>query len=300
MAAPSGLGGWIAFRQRIGTVAAAAALAVSLGCSWVAPRAGCGGLNDSAFAHDPAGEIAAYHAAGLKVFPWIYSRPGSWREEVEAIRRLVAAGADGIIIDAEIDWGGHNADAIAFGKALRAAVGDVWIADAPWPWILSHPEYPEREFADFVDARLTQDYWAEINRDGARADVGRQEAEWAKRYADPKRAPGERDPVWPVACTYGRAELVKVGAPPCPGEMVPDDLDWFLDAHPGMPVSLYSLEMLLADTPNGRDCLARLKARALRTIPPPPDTLRSVEVRRADSPNPAPMATAALELEDVT
>jgi len=291
MIAPSGIGGWIAFRQRIGTAAAAAALAIELGCAWVAPRAGAGGINDPAFLPPPAkrgdrealkaaicAEIKAYHDAGLLVFPWLYSRPGSWRAEVEAFALLVECGADGIIIDAEIEWGNHESDAVAYGRALRLALGDTWIADAPWPWIRSHPEYPERAFAAFVDARLPQDYWCEINRAGARADVARQQAEWSSVFADPKRTADELDPIWPVACTYGRAELIHAGAPPCPGEMVPDDLDWFLDAHEGQPVSLYSLEMLLVDTPNGHECRTRLRERAERARPSP---VGPVEVERA-------------------
>lgn len=299
---PRNLGGWIAFRSKIGTAAQAAALAVSLGCSWVAPRAGDGSINDAAFLA-PAGkrgdleavkaairaEIAAYHEAGLLVFPWLYSRPGSWRSEVEAFALLMECGADGVIIDAEIQWGAHAAEAAAYMTALRAKLGDVFIADAPWPWILAHPEYPERAFADGTDARLVQAYAAEINRAGLRACIAEQEREWAKRYADPARAPGEVDPIWPVACTYGRDELLAAGAPPCPGETTADELGWFLDTYPDRPVSLYSLEMLLEPTPNARACVAMLKARAEAAAPA---TMR--EVARASSEM-GPMGLAEIE-----
>lgn len=287
MRMPSGLGGWIAFRGRIGTAKQAAALAVEMGCSWVAPRAGDGSLNDSAF-KNPAAEIDAYHQAGLLVFPWLYSRRATWRTQVLAVAQLQKAGADGYIDDAEIAWAGGQADCETYGRALRAVVGpEFFLADAPWPWVYSHSEYPEKEFAGWVDARMPQDYWCEINRSGARAVVGEQEKQWARRFADPGRTPEERDPIWPVANTYGRAELIAAGAPACPGDMVPDDLDWFLDAHPNVPVSLYSLEMLTVDTPNARELRRRLAARAERSRPPTP------EVRRADGDDPAPMATAA-------
>jgi len=258
--APVGLGIWIAFRDRLGIAAQAAAKAVEIGASWVAPRAGVGGLNDGALAHDPAGEIAAYKAAGLRVYPWIYSRPSSWRAEVEAFRRLLAAGADGVLIDAEIEWGGHAADAVAYGRELRAAIDDAWVADCPWPWIGAHPEYPCAEFAAFVDARCAQLYWSEINGAGEARDAATYEVQWAAwehAHQDLVR------PRMPIGVTYGHREGVALGIrPPPPGECTPDDVARFLDAY-GSGASLYSLEAASSDV------LAMLRARATRTEPAP-------------------------------
>lgn len=277
---PRGLGVFIAFRERIGTAAQAAALAVSIGAAWVAPRAGdYGNVNDAAFLAEPSkrsdpearkaairAEIAAYHEAGLLVYPWLYSRPGCWRAEVEAFALLMECGADGVIIDAEIQWGAHAADAAAYMIALRERLGDAFIADAPWPWIAYHPEYPEKEFADGVDARMLQAYWTEINRDGAKADLDKTRSEWAARFATPGRTEAEQDPIWPIGVTYGRDELVAVGGPACPGVMSAADVLWFLDQYPGQPASLYSLEMLTAGTPASKELLAALRARAAALV----------------------------------
>jgi hypothetical protein len=245
----------------IGNEAKASDLADECGCKWVAPRAGDGAVNDGAFA---LADIKAYQRSGKKVYPWIYSRPRSWRWEIDSFARLMDAGADGVIIDAESDWEGHAIDAQWYMDGLRKRLPYAWIADAPWPWILGHPYFPEKEFAAGVDARLIQDYWAEINRDGAKEVTERAEEQWRQRYAEPGRT-AKRAPVYPIACTYGRQELVASGAPPCPGDMTASDLEWFLDAHDGMPISIYSLEMLLAPTDNARAIRAMLGARAQRS-----------------------------------
>lgn len=288
---PKGLGGWVAFESMLGNEAKAADLAVEVGCSWVAPRAGDGTLNDGGF---KLADIAVYKSKGLQVFPWLYSRPSTWRSEIDAFRRIMDAGADGVIIDAEIQWEGHALDAGWYAEGLRKALPDAWIADAPWPWILYHPTFPEREFSDLVDARLIQAYWCEINRSGAKAVTLEAERQWAARFATPGRTPAQRDPVYPVACTYGRAELQANGAPPCPGDMTAADLSWFLDHYPeGTPVSLYSLEMLLANTPVAREVRGMLRERVQRkpTLPSPPLT---IDYPRAESVT-APLQLATID-----
>ena len=42
----------------------------------------------------------------------------------------------GRIVDAEAPWStGTGGQALVYGDQLRAALGDTWIADAPWPHI---------------------------------------------------------------------------------------------------------------------------------------------------------------------
>lgn len=279
MTAPVGLGGWVAFRKSIGTAQQAAALAVECGCEWVAPRAGAGGLNDAAF-HDPTAEIAAYKAAGLRVYPWLYSYPGSWRAEVEAFRRLMLAGADGVIIDAEIEWQGHQAEAAAYMTALRVALPDAFIADAPWPLIGWHATFPAREFAAGVNMRMCQAYWTQINTSGAAWTLDKMDSQWALLHAAHPEI--VRD-MAPIGVTYGNRELKKAGAGGCPGEIAVADVVSFLDRYPGAPVSLYSLEVMAPEVKSA--LVARAAARH-------PATLRSPEVPRASSET-APLTEAA-------
>jgi len=235
---PPGLGLWIAYRGRLGSAADAARAARACGASWVAPRAGDGGLNDAAF-RDPEGEIAAYHAEGLKVFPWLYSRRGAWKTQVEAVRRLVRSGADGYIDDAEIAFGGGFVEARDYGLALRDVAPDLWIADAPWPWPAGHPEYPMEEFAAFVDARLPQMYWTEINGLGFARVATVYEQQWAHWES---AHPGLVRPRWPIGVTYGRADGIRLGMGQLPpGEVTVADVRAFLDRY-GVTASLYSLE----------------------------------------------------------
>lgn len=261
--APQGLGIWIAFRSKIGSVKDAAKRCVDLGASWVAPRAGQGGLTDPAF-RDAAAEIAAYKAEGLAVYPWLYSQAATWRTEVEAYRRLVKAGADGLFIDAEIEWGNHKSEAVAYGMTLRDAVGDVWLADCPWPWIDYHPEYPTAEFAAFVDARAPQVYWTEISAAGAEKVCAKYESAWSAWEA---RNPTLVRPRLPIGVTYGRAEGLRFGFGPPPGEVHEDEVAWFLNRYPG--ASLYSLE---ASAPG---VLSMLRARAEASRPAVPEVPRA-------------------------
>jgi hypothetical protein len=284
---PEGLGAFVAYQSHIGDAFAAADLARSIGCSWVAGRAGDhGAINDPAFLAavadrgDPAKvraaieqQIAAFHASHLSYFVWMFSRPECWSAEIECYATLVDAGADGIIIDAEQAWAGERAAAEAFGAALRARLPYVWIADAPWPRIQLHGDYPEEAFASVVDARLIQSYWTEISAEPAASELRDDLAEWQRRYtAADRMAP--KPPIWPIGVSYGRDELRALGAGSCPGEITIADVDDFLHLTSPAPRSLYSLEMLLAPTDGARALLEHL--RSIAQVDGVPPTLREV------------------------
>jgi hypothetical protein len=227
MPCPQKLGLWIAFAGRIGTNDQAAALAKACGAAWVAPRAGDGGLNDPAF-KDPEATIRAYHAQGLDVYPWLYSHPNRQTTEIAAFKALIDAGADGVIIDAEMPWSKAKDQAVAYGAALRAALPDAWIADAPWPMIGWHPDYPDQEFATFVDFRMPQAYWPEIGMPREKV-CAIMEAQWALAEKSERIV----RPICPIGATYKAVT-----------DCTPADVAAFLD-HYGAndaPVSLYSLD----------------------------------------------------------
>lgn len=240
--APSGLGLWVAFRRDDPADIAARALAI--GAKWVCLRGGAGALNDVSWKpYDDATIakiISAFHEYGLDVYIWLYSYPSKIVEETAAFARFVSLGADGVYIDAEIEWAGRGDAAVKYGSLLRNALPDTFIADAPWPYIQAHGEYPIKAFDAFVDAHCPQDYWTEIGTSETHA-LSEQEKEWSNV--------GAVKPVYPVGVTYGADELIKRGAPPCPGKVSPPDVVAFVDhclARNGV-CSLYSDECMPDD-----------------------------------------------------
>lgn len=257
---PSGLGFWIAFPKMIedGSPQAIADSLVSFGARWVAPRAGQGGGRDPSWTQT---HTRACLDAGLGVYPWVFSYPDKVAGEVKLAQAHMSEGATGWIIDAEAPWTrpGLRPTCIKYGMELRSALGDTWIADAPWPYIDWHPDYPATGFATWVDARLPQAYWTEIGR--PRLDVMQTTLrQWERMHT--RGMP--RRPVWPIGVTYGRAELITTGIknPTCPGYLIPEDVGLFVNGDE--PWSLYTLEMLLLDSPAASAARALLRSRPPR------------------------------------
>lgn len=256
MIEPHGLGIWVAFAGQAGGHESIATKLHEIGARWVAPRAGEGSFRDRHWQPKTAREhVRRYHDAGLLVYPWIYSRPSSWRAEVAVFRQLVDEGADGVIIDAEVPWDrGQKVTALRFMEALDKDLPGVFIADAPWAYPHFHPGFPFAEFATRVNARMPQAYWSEIDNRGARYHLPRIDEGWAKLHAaNPKSV----RPVWPIGVTYGREHPSRP-----PGVFNPADLEFFLDRYPAIPVSLYSYEA--AREP----ALQVLRSRAKPVTPP--------------------------------
>lgn len=234
MSAPTGLGIWIAFLHQIqGGLTSAVARAKAIGAKWIAPRVGVDGINDGAFKLE---HIAEYKAAGLGCYPWIFTKPATWPGFITAAKRLVDAGADGIIIDAEQAWDVDTrgeGDAQLFASALRRTLGEgVWIADAPWPWISKHSGFPADAFARCVDARLPQVYSTEIGTTVQRCldETDREWSAWEQRFSALVR------PRYPILTTYSKVTPVVVA-----------DVIAALDAYGEQPISLYSLEAMLPE-----------------------------------------------------
>ncbi len=111
------------------------------------------------------------HAAGLKIFAWGYvygnnSGAGTTvSSEITAALSSLAAGADGFIIDAEIEYetnATRRADATLYASTIKANYPDRFLAHAPFPYITSHPGFPYLEFGTNCDAVMPQDYWGAI------------------------------------------------------------------------------------------------------------------------------------------
>lgn len=245
--APLGFGVWIAFQKSIGTVERSIQLLKDVGAQWVAPRAGEHTWRDERWSHAEAiADIKKYHDAGLKVYPWVYSHPNTCMQEVAFFKQLMDEGADGIIIDAEVEWqtaAGNGPLAEQFLKALRAALGDdAFIGHAPFPYVLYHSAFPYAEFGKYCDQVHPQTYWSEISDAGAEHHVLATQAQWdtyVKRRPEIEGAAGQ---VCHIGVTYGK----EIGGP-TPGTFRPSDLKWFMDWCKSKQLvawSVYSLDAM--------------------------------------------------------
>ena len=229
---PKGIGYWIAFPKILGTVDQIVARLLEVGADWVAPR-GSDGRHESkdwTRAH-----TRACVDAGIPVYRWPFSRPGDIHHEVTLAEKWRSEGDSGFIVDAETPWAGCNRQAEIYGSELRRVLGhDHFIADAPWPFVHYHPEYPWHAFEAFVAARMPQYYWTEIGLP-FQSVCDTADGSW-RRY-------NQSRPIYPIGVTYGAAELRRLGATPCPSEIVPTDVQKFVDRYRARGcVSLYSLE----------------------------------------------------------
>lgn len=256
---PVGLGIWIAFQNSIGTVEKSIELLKLVGAKWVAPRAGEGPWRDSYWKPDMAREaIKKYHDAGIKVYPWIYSYPNSYTAEVPIFKALMEEGADGVFIDAEIEWQGHGQNkpaAESFMQKLRSELGDdCFIGHAPFPYVQWHLDFPYEEFGKYCDAVCDQLYWTEISNDTVKHHIAVTDKQWSDVLA---KNPNFAKVRCPIGVTYGH-ELKNVKVPP-PGEFRISDLEDFLDWCESKKLPFYSLYSLDSARPDAIETL-RLRA----------------------------------------
>ena len=240
MCVPEGRGAWVAFPNLLHGYPAMIPLLLECGIKWLAPRCGNGEYQDSSFKESDA---KALIDAGIKLYPWAFSKPSQWKGTLVIYQRVMTWGCHGIIDDAEIPWepkvGSFADDAEKYMEAFDKVLPDVYLGDAPWPLIGYHPNFPAAAFAKRVNGRHPQMYWTEINSGGAAGTINESKKQWAAWEA---KHPNDVKPIYPIGITYGKEELVKLGAPPCPGSLHVTDMQAFEAAYPGLPVSWYSLE----------------------------------------------------------
>jgi hypothetical protein len=264
--APFGLGGWVAFeraldpREKRHDMSTAISRCRSAGMTWIAPRAGAGGANDAAF--DEA-SVAAYLAAGLQVYPWIFPYVGTEAKVIAGFRRYFVAGAHGAIINAEFEYqrataqqalelvqsiceAWYEAQGQRSRLGLEVTANEPFIAHAPPDYLgagVGHAFSDELVALDEVcDAIMPQIYSFEHDDRGSEYHCNRVMAGYAKRGLGP-------DKVWPIGGTYRPKTR---GGKPTPAlrnesQRVADDVALFLDnkyvaACPAP--SLYSLDAI--------------------------------------------------------
>lgn len=106
--------------------------------------------------------VERLHAAGLKVYGWSYDTPDRIQEQFDVARRVRDLGADGYLIDAEIEWDKDpkaDAHAAEYADLLATLASDRFcILDAPWDVVAAHRSFPFTAFSKGVIARCPQNY----------------------------------------------------------------------------------------------------------------------------------------------
>jgi hypothetical protein len=147
----------------------------SLGMQWITVKCGDGNNIWTQFSSDL---ITRAHAAGLKIFGWAYAYGNNSAHygsgatdsaningEINVALNALALGADGFIIDAEIEYETNvtrAADATFYAGTIKSNYPSYFLAHAPFPYINSHPGFPYAQFGIYCDAVMPQDYWGAI------------------------------------------------------------------------------------------------------------------------------------------
>ena len=126
--------------------------------------------------------VAAGHAAGLKVFGYIYTTGQNVPGEILMADYIFQQGADGLIYDAEIEWESQNlANNTTLATQLCSTVRSNWpnkfMGLSTWPYRAVHSSLPYKEFAYYCDEIMPQAYWIELG-DTPTACVTRVNNEW--------------------------------------------------------------------------------------------------------------------------
>jgi hypothetical protein len=176
-----GKGDWIwqmpATETRLGvsTVQGVIDYEKSLGMQWITVKCGDGGSIWTQFNSDL---ITRAHTAGLKIFGWAYAYGNNTgvygsgstdtaniNGEINVALNALALGADGFIIDAEIEYetnATRAADATLYAGTIKSNYPTRFLAHAPFPYIQSHAGFPYIQFGIQCDAVMPQDYWGAI------------------------------------------------------------------------------------------------------------------------------------------
>ena len=144
----------------------------SLGMQWITVKCVDGG---SVYSQFNSQLIMLAHAAGMKIFGWAYAygnNTGAYGNgstdaaniagEIYVATNALGLGADGFIIDAEIEYETNvtrYTDATLYAHSIKTAYPTRFLAHAPFPYISYHPGFPYVQFGTNCDAVMPQDYW---------------------------------------------------------------------------------------------------------------------------------------------
>jgi hypothetical protein len=163
------------------------------GMNWVIVKASQETSPNFASTQFDAALIKDAHRAGLKLFAYQYVTGENPAGEAAAAKTVLARGADGLVVNAEIEY--QNLGAVVGGQrattyftSIRQDYPDTFLAHAPFPIVSLHRPFPYYEFGKYTDAVMPQDYWGLMKKTPAEM-VKWQNDEWNALYASWRNTP---------------------------------------------------------------------------------------------------------------
>jgi len=157
------------------------------GISFIVVKAGEGSTNfPTTGAQFNSNLVFQAHAVGLKIFGYTRSYGVNVNGEIGVATNAMKLGADGYIIDAEVEWESGNlangpALATQYCNGIKAVYPTRFLGHAPMPMISLHSSFPYKEFGIGCDAVMPQDYWFDMGYTPA-AMVDKMDTEWRSFY----------------------------------------------------------------------------------------------------------------------
>ncbi|MEO7300833.1 MAG: immunoglobulin domain-containing protein [Verrucomicrobiota bacterium] len=109
--------------------------------------------------------VGAAHAAGLKIFGYIYTTGVNIPGEVTVVGTMFQRGADGVVFDGEGEWkilADKEAKAMQLFSTVRANWPNKFLAHSPYAYQNYHTTFPFKEFGYYVDSVMPQNYFIEF------------------------------------------------------------------------------------------------------------------------------------------
>lgn len=157
------------------------------GMSFIVVKAGEGSTNfPTSGAQFNSNLVYQAHAVGLKIFGYTRSYGVNINGEIAIATNAMKLGADGFVIDAEVEWESQNlangpALATQYCDGIKAVYPNRFLGHAPMPIISLHSSFPYKEFGVGCDAVMPQDYWYDMGYTPA-AMVDKMDTEWRSFY----------------------------------------------------------------------------------------------------------------------
>ncbi len=157
------------------------------GMTHIIVKAGTGSTNYLPFGYTSpqftSNLVYQAHVVGLKIFAYTRSYGDDVPGEIALATNCYNLGADGFIIDAEVEWEsgrlGTNGPsrAMQLGAGIKAVFPNKFLGHSPLPYISLHSSFPYKEFGYYCDAVMPQDYWYSLNKTPAQMVLD-MESQW--------------------------------------------------------------------------------------------------------------------------
>ena len=156
----------------------------SQGMNWIVIKSGEGSTNfPNGTQQLTSSVITAAHNAGLKIFGYTRSYGVNVGGEIKIATNTMVLGADGYIIDAEIEWESANLAnnttvASNLLGGIKAVFPNRFLGHSPSMYISVHSSFPYKQFGLYCDATMPQAYWKEFGISSS-AVVSDMDSEWS-------------------------------------------------------------------------------------------------------------------------